>query len=576
MKAPWLAALLLLCVLPFSLRFAALDHGAGRNYVPDTHIVRSALGMAQDKDLAPPAGKYSNYPYFLPYLLLPVYAGEYVLGKWQGAWDDPKSFAARIAQEPGRVHYPARMLIALFGVASAWVAYRAARAMGMQRGAWIAGFLVATSLLHLHFSVQERPWVPVGFFLLLASWACALYAQAGCWRYLAAACISAGLAFACHQSGLAVFALPGLAWLLGPRGFGPRDWWPRVRDGALALGLGLLVALCVGHAYYLTHGSPQKVILADKLANESGFDVGGIGVIFGVRGESALRMSQALMGYDPLIVILGLVGLCVCWRETRLRAAAIFAVLWALFFLFYESDHVRYLLPLVLMLVFPAAWLVERWLKKPYALVLMALLCALPLVQALRLVHVLRQPDTRALAEAQLAQLPSHSIVAIDRYGPEPDASFRALSRLTTLRNSLVPPEGLRSRESARKLRFERGELAAEVGLDWIGVGELFEIDERARTIAVRPGLDGLGANPAQVLANAGVTHFLHVRRRLSSSDYDAFAKDLSTKTAVWRIDPRTSADGAEALLPTEMEFPLKGLWCVERPGPVLELIALR
>ena len=126
-----LAALLLLLVLPLFLRLAPISHGEGRNYVPDTHIVRSALGMAQDKDLAPPAGKYSNYPYLLPYLLLPVYAAEYALGKSSGEWSDPAGFAAAVATEPGRVHLPARVLVALFGAASAWVAFRAARAMGL-------------------------------------------------------------------------------------------------------------------------------------------------------------------------------------------------------------------------------------------------------------------------------------------------------------------------------------------------------------------------------------------------------------------------------------------------------------
>jgi len=564
-----IAALLLLLILPLFLRLAPISHGEGRNYVPDTHIVRSALGMAQDKDLAPPAGKYSNYPYFLPYLLLPVYAAEYALGKSSGEWSDPAGFAAAVATEPGRVHLPARVLVALFGAASAWVAFRAARAMGLSAGAWVAAFLVATSLLQLQFSVQERPWVPVGFFMLCSAWACALWMQSAHVRHLVLACIAAGLSFACHQSGLAVFALPGLAWLLGARASIAR----RVGQGALALGVGLLVALLAGHAYYLTHGAPERVILADKLANSSGFDVGGVGVVFGLRTESALRLSRALAGYDPLIMLLGLCGLVAALRTRTMRPAVIFALLWAGFFLFYESDHVRYLLPLVLLLVFPAGLVTERWLATRTGLAVFALLAIVPLAQCLRFVHLLRQTDTRTLAEQRLEAEASPSTIAIDRYGPDPALSYQALTRLSTLRNSLVPPEGLRPREERRKRRFERRELPAGSGVDGIAVGELFEIDERAHTIVVRKGLESLGGDAPAVLRAVGAGQLLHVRRRLRAEDYDAFATLARSAQVVWTIDPRPDGVGDEALLPGEMEFPLTALWQVERPGPVLQLI---
>jgi hypothetical protein len=79
-----LAAVGLLLVLPLALRMLPIRHGAPRNYVPDTHMVRQALGMARDHDLAPQAGKYSFYPNFLPYLLLPCYAAEYAAGRAEG------------------------------------------------------------------------------------------------------------------------------------------------------------------------------------------------------------------------------------------------------------------------------------------------------------------------------------------------------------------------------------------------------------------------------------------------------------------------------------------------------------
>jgi hypothetical protein len=45
----------------------------------------------------------------------------------------------------------------------------------------------------------------------------------------------------------------------------------------------------------------------------------------------------------------------------------------------------------------------------------------------------------------------------------------------------------------------------------------------------------------------------------------------------VWIVDPSSAGRGLapEAFLPTEMEFPLTGLWRVDRPGPEVTLYAL-
>jgi hypothetical protein len=87
----WLPVLLLF-VLPLLVRGAALEHGSPRGYVPDTHIVRSALGMAKDRNPVPPVGKYSVYPNLLPYLLLPLYAGDFAIGRVTGRWGGQAEF----------------------------------------------------------------------------------------------------------------------------------------------------------------------------------------------------------------------------------------------------------------------------------------------------------------------------------------------------------------------------------------------------------------------------------------------------------------------------------------------------
>ena len=46
-RAKRLLLLLVLLIAPLALRLAPIGHGSPRNYIPDTHVVRSALGMAQ-------------------------------------------------------------------------------------------------------------------------------------------------------------------------------------------------------------------------------------------------------------------------------------------------------------------------------------------------------------------------------------------------------------------------------------------------------------------------------------------------------------------------------------------------
>ncbi|MHC4378004.1 MAG: hypothetical protein ACYS26_15500, partial [Planctomycetota bacterium] len=171
--------LLLLFLLPLALRLAPLEHGHGTNYIPDTHVVKSALGMAQDKHPVPEVGVYSTYPNLLPYTLLPIYGAEYALGRGLGWWGGTGEFAMKVKQEPALVHLPARVWLAFLCSLTPLFVFWTARRGGLQTGAWVAAWLVSTGLLHLHFSVQERPWGPLVMFLAAASFFAARHIQDG-------------------------------------------------------------------------------------------------------------------------------------------------------------------------------------------------------------------------------------------------------------------------------------------------------------------------------------------------------------------------------------------------------------
>jgi len=577
MKPARLAALIVLFLLPLALRLWPIGHGLPRNYIPDSSIPRAALAMARDHDFAPPSGRYTQYPNLLPYLLVPVYAAEYAAGKAAGDWQDTKEFGAHMLEHPEDAQLPARLLVALLGALTPFVVFRTARAAGLGRGAWIAAWLVGTSLLHAHFSVQERPWVPMTFFLMLAAWPAVLHVRSGQTRHLVLAGLAAALAFSVHQAGMGALGLTGFAWAFGPGGWKGRALGRRIGAGCMCVAAFALLALFAGHVQYLVHPDhpTEKVFGEAILKEQSGFQhLGSMPLVFQLRIESVTRLARALVGYDPLILALGLLGCWSAWKRRELRAPLVFLAVWAAFFLTNSSDHVRYLLPVVALLALPAGLAAESWMTTRPSTAALGLLLTFPLVEVLRLDALLVRPDTRAECEERLHALPEGCLVALDTHGPEVELDRASIYRLETLRNSRKEP--LRLRELHRKELFERGRLDPRDGASAVRLEELFEMSDREQTVRIRAGLEPLGADPAQVLRSLHVTHFLRVVRRMGADEPRLLEPLMAGRQPLWVIDPSSGPAGtAEAFLPTEMDNPLSALWSVWRPGPRLELYAL-
>ncbi|MCB9914261.1 MAG: glycosyltransferase family 39 protein [Planctomycetes bacterium] len=576
-RAPRLWALLLLFVLPLGLRAAALEHGLPRDYVPDTHIVRSALGMAKDKNPVPPVGKYSFYPNLLPYCLLPLYVGDFAVGKLTGRFAGAEDFGDRMLLHPEEPHLIARWLVAVLGSLLPWALFRAARAAGLGRGAWLAGFLGAFCLLDVQFGTQERPWAPMTTFIALAAWGSVVHARDGNGRALLGAGAAAGLAFATHQAGLMALALCGFAWLFSPLPWtGPGAVRGRWRLGVMCVLLCLVVSVPLGHPYWLVHGrTAASAVVGGAEANDAAgaFTLGGMTIVPQIRLESFPRLARALLGYDPVLVLLGLGGLALAWRRRALRPVVAWCLVMGAFFLTSQSDHVRYLLPVLALLALPAGVFGERLLSARLGAFVLALLCVVPVVQSLRFVQLLRRTDTRALAEERLAALPPSAVLAVDRYGPEVPPSQAALETLADVRRRTGGE--LYGRERRRLELLQEGALPAdERGQDALRVEDLVEFQGRAGTPVVRAGLEGLGATPAALFAGLDVSHFLLVRRR--PGEPHPLAEELASAPPLWVLDPAgEGARAPEAFLPLEMDFALTALWRVERPGPRLELYGL-
>lgn len=570
-----LAPLLLLFLLPLALRGAALEHGESRGYVPDTHIVRSALGMAKDRNPVPEVGVYSSYPNLLPYMLLPLYVADFGIGRITGRWGGVEEFKARLQLNPAEPHLIARWLIAVLGSLLPLILYAAARAAGLRRGAWICGALAATCLLHVQFCTQERPWAPMTTFIALSAWGCIVHVQSGSTKSLRWAGVAAGLAFATHQAGLMTLGLCGLAWWLSPLPWrGAPALMQRVKVGAVCVGLCVLVSVLLGHPYWLVHGRTAAEAVvggAEQNAAKGALTIGGMTIVPEIRWESFPRLSRSLVGYDPVLLSLGLVGFFMSWSRRSLRPVLIFTLLGLAFFLTAQSDHVRYLLPFLCLLALPAGVLGERLLSSRAGSVALGLVLVLPLIQSYRFVSLLRTPDTRAEAEVLLASLPEGSRVAIDRNGPIVDLSREALEALAELR--AATGGDLYGRERFRLDLLTADALPEDMrGIDAVRLEDLLEFGEREGTVEVREGLRDRAATPAELFEAFGITHVLAVRRRIDAAHPHMLEDELASLEFVSELDPAGGGGTREAFLPLEMDFALSALWSVQRPGPRLDL----
>ena len=584
-KVGWLT-LLAIFLVALCLRQWPAEHGMPRRYVPDDHVVRNALGMARDKDPLPPMGTYSTYPYLVPYLLLPVYGAQYALGRAAGDWEDADEFGQRLLDEPGLAQVPARRLIGLFGALTALLVIAAGRSLGLGGGAAVAGWLTATSLLSVQLSTHARPWIPLVCFSSFALWRALEFTKRGRTRDLLASGLGAGLAYASHQAGLTALAIPACAWLFAPIVWRapaaepgrerPRSEVPRhfARGFACVLAFAA-VALLLGYGYYLKHGATAAGAVVGADMDVAGkISIGGQSTVLGVSLESAATLSKKLFGYDPVLVVLGLIGAALALSRRAYRAPLLAFVLIGGFFLTNPSDHIRYMLPATPFLALFGGLAAERLGRGHLGRAGLALLLAFPLVQALRMDWLLTREDTRAEAERALEALPPEAFVAIDHYGPTPEPSLAALQRLFELRT-------LYSRELSRANRLQTGELDPRDGLNVIRVEELFETRPDGH-YGVRRALLPRGSQPEQVLASLGVTHLLLVDRRPTrDAPWLGYVADTGETLAVFDPSrPGPSGDqgpapAREAFLPTEMDFPLTGLWQVSRPGPWMRLVEL-
>ncbi len=284
-----------------------------------------------------------------------------------------------------------RGVSAWIGVLAVPATYALARHFLDRGRSLIAAGLVATSLLHVLFSPNERPHATLTTAALLAVLASLrLRRRPDARGYAVAGAASAAALGALHSGVLALGAVAA-------------GWWNRRRARGIPAWLGIvivLLVLCAGAWWFYPFAfeGPPKARIHEGTVSLWGQPL----FLDRFRGRGFATLASTLWYYDPVLFTLALAGL-LRWTIGAARAPVQalgtvrgdlgvvlgFAAPYALVFGAYSDTAGRYTLPLVPFLACAAAWVLPA--RRPAA---SALLLVLPLVPAWRLAELRRVPDT--------------------------------------------------------------------------------------------------------------------------------------------------------------------------------------
>lgn len=296
----------------------------------------------------------------------------------------------------GSIHLQTRAIVALLAVLAVPLTWLLARLVLPVGGAYLAAFLMATSLLHISFAQQSRPHAPSATFFLAAVLAAVWVRRRDGWLQHALAGATALLAVGCLQSG--VLVLPALVVAYATRAGGLR----RLLDGRVLIPIaGAAAAVWFFYPFVFAGGVEQS---------ERVVDVGGHKIFLDQFNGAGFAITlRTLWSYDPTLLVLAVLAPVVALvrrpahagqaeRRDALVVGA-FALLYLVVFGLYERNYERFVIPLIPYLSCAAAWAVWNVVPK-FRVPLAAVVLVLPLWGSTRLASVRSAPHTMERAGA--------------------------------------------------------------------------------------------------------------------------------------------------------------------------------
>ena len=340
-----------------------------------------------------PAPASLVYPTAYTYLLSVVYAAYALLAKLLGCGAGLAALLDEYAASPENIYLINRWLVALSGVATVLVVYKTAKLRAGARAGFLAALFMAVCYLHVrdsHFGTLD---VPMTLFVVWSVFYAAKwqdnpsgfnYVLAGLLAGLATGTKYVGILLAVHGVCAHLAAAPGRKIF---RALCDKKLW--LFEGALVLGF--LVS------------TPHAFLSFGQLVADFSYHKNLHGVMHGSNLWHHVSLSLNYGLGWPLLAA-AFAGFMWCavaqWR--------LFAALFPFTILYFaaaekvSSGYVRYAIPLLPFFCLSAALLCERALscfpavrQRVFAVVLAALLAALPLYSSIRLDALLSRPDSR-------------------------------------------------------------------------------------------------------------------------------------------------------------------------------------
>lgn len=475
-----LAGLLGLLGLALGVRLFGLGFGLPQvgYYWDEPSVVNHAVRFGSG-DLNP---HWFYYPALYLYLIFAFFGLYALVGLMTRRFDGLEGFAAQFFLDPTDFYLIARLTTVVIGCLTVWLLFQLGRRWFDELTGWLAGLLLAVSVLHSSHSHLATTDITLTFFFLLSCWPLLEIGRSGRRRdyLLTGLCIGLGMA-AKYLTFLIVPAFVLAHVIACWRSADRQQHWPPALASLLAPRFLLgLVAILVG--FFL--GSPFNLLDLRSFLSASveQYEISRSGTQLALT-YYFLSVLPGDLGW-PLLLI-GLAGWPLIYRRLGSRGLVLLAVpgLYLAFMILFPKSFPRYMVPLSPFLALAAALalstglrgLYQRWANRPIAppvlkgaLALVTLiLIAQPVATNLRWGSLISQevdPRTQALQWIRTSISPDTPIAVQSLFGKTyPNAPVPSRRRIAELTDDL-PNEGRLGRVRQRVLeQLEAQPLFKEV-----------------------------------------------------------------------------------------------------------------
>ena len=396
----WKEHFYLIIILAFAaiVRFVGLDYGLPLWLVGDepSHIF-GALKMIELKTLLPVLHAdefvgtfhytpYLSYLYILPFILV---AGIKFLF-FSGTFEQFKNY---LIADPSVFFITARVISAVFGLATVYFVYAAARQMFQKkRIALLSALFLALSFLPVSYSHWARHWTAVTFFYTLGIYILANRGLTVSKRYLWVALLM-GIGVGMNVQ-MMIFGVLVILW------FFIFDYQPIVkllRQKWFWQAGGIFFSL-FGFAFVLwPRGYGYLLSVGNITSAGATKDLIGLVDFFGFYIANLIRIEPLFL----LFATVGLLSMFLVERRKALVFASFFFFYLAIFYLFFGYVD-RFILPLYPFLAvssgYGLAQVADRISVRPLRLTIVVVVCVLLAIPILRFNYLLIKNDTREQA----------------------------------------------------------------------------------------------------------------------------------------------------------------------------------